>query len=99
MEVKVDHTFSQEEALAKMKSFLGKLKEEYGDKVDDIEEKWDGNAGNYSCKFQGMKLEGKIKVTDGNVVVNGKVPFFALPFSSVIESTIKGELDKVLKEK
>lgn len=97
MEVQVNHNYSEAEALEKMKTFLGKLKEEYSDKVDNINENWEGNSGSYSCNFSGMKLEGNIKVTDGKVVVNGKIPFFAMPFSSVIESTIKNEIDKVLK--
>ena len=44
-----------------------------------------------------MKLSGHIKVENGKVIVNGKVPFLLKPFESLIESTIKNEASKVLK--
>jgi len=97
MEVKINHNYSESEALEKMKKFLSKLKEEHQDKVGGIEENWNGNEGDYSCKFNGMKLAGHIKVENGQVVVNGKVPFLLKPFESLIEETIKNEANKVLK--
>ncbi|MBQ5404368.1 MAG: polyhydroxyalkanoic acid system family protein [Bacteroidales bacterium] len=97
MEVQIDHKYSESEALEKMKSFLTKLKTEHQDKVGGIQENWQGNEGDYSCTFNGMKLSGHIKVENGKVTVNGKVPFLLKPFESLIESTIKNEASKVLK--
>ncbi|MCQ2973665.1 MAG: polyhydroxyalkanoic acid system family protein [Bacteroidales bacterium] len=97
MEVKVDHKYSKEEALVKMKSFFEELKKQHGDKVSDLSEKWVDNSGDYACKFNGMQLNGHIDVLDNQVVFNGKIPFFATPFKSLIESTIRSEVEKVLK--
>jgi ABC-type uncharacterized transport system ATPase subunit len=44
-----------------------------------------------------MTLSGHIQVTDGKVIVNGKVPFLLKPFESLIENTIRNEANKVLK--
>jgi hypothetical protein len=97
MEITIDHKYSEAEALTKMKSFLTKLKEEHQDKVGGIKENWNGNEGDYSCNFNGMTLSGHIQVTDGKVIVNGKVPFLLKPFESLIENTIRNEANKVLK--
>ncbi|MBQ3656437.1 MAG: polyhydroxyalkanoic acid system family protein [Bacteroidales bacterium] len=97
MEITINHKYSQAEALEKMKTFLTKLKTEHQDKVGGIQENWNGNEGDYSCSFNGMNLAGHIKVSDGKVIVNGKVPFLLKPFESLIENTIRNEANKVLK--
>ena len=96
MEIKIDHKYSESEALEKMKTFLTKLKAEHQDKVGGIEENWNGNEGDYACNFNGMKLAGHIQVLDGKVVVNGKVPWLLKPFESLIENTNRNEANKVL---
>ncbi len=96
MEVTVNHTKNKEEALTLMKNFLSQLKAEHGDKVSDLTENWDGNSGDYSCKFNGITLNGHIDINDDNVKVSGKLPFFAMPFKSTIENLIKQSVEQTL---
>ncbi len=96
MEVKVDHQFTQEVALAKMRHFFEQMKQEHGDKVTDLKEEWNGNSGDYQCKFSGMQLSGHIDVNEHDVTLEGKIPFFAMPFKSVIESTIRTAVTNAL---
>ena len=96
MEVKVDHQYSQDIALEKMKHFFEQMKREHGDKVTDLKEDWNGASGDYSCKFNGMALNGHIDVNEHDVTLIGKLPFFAMPFKSVIESTIRTAVTNAL---
>ena len=75
MEVKVDHQFTQDVALAKMRHFFEQMKQEHGDKVTDLKEEWNGNSGDYQCKFSGMQLSGHIDVNEHDVTLEGKIPF------------------------
>ena len=97
MRVKVKHTHSKEVALEKAKKFLTKLKEENGARVSNLKETWNGDTGQYSCTFNGMKFAAKIIVKDDEVIVDGKVPFFALPLSGMIENAIRDNMMKALK--
>lgn len=97
MIVTVKHNHSKEEATERAKKFLQKLKEENGSRVDNLQENWNGSIGNYSCTFNGMKFAAKIVVKDDEVVVDGKVPFFALPFKGVIENAIRDSMLKAMK--
>lgn len=97
MEVKVNHSKGQEVAFAKAQNMMKQLQAEYGDKVQNLKEEWSGNSGKYSCTFNGLKLEGTIVVNDKDVVVKGSLPFFALPFKSVVEDAIRTNVEKALK--
>ncbi|MBQ3619474.1 MAG: polyhydroxyalkanoic acid system family protein [Bacteroidales bacterium] len=96
MEVKVDHQYSQDVALEKMKHFFEQMKREHGDKVSDLKEEWNGNSGDYACKFNGMSLNGHIDVNEHDITLNGKLPLFAMPFKGVIESTIRAAVQNAL---
>lgn len=97
MQVKVNHKHGKEKATELAKNFLTKLKAQYGDNVTDLHENWNGSNGSYSCNFNGLNLSAQITVNDDEVVVDGKVPFFALPFSGMIENAIKDSMEKAMK--
>ena len=44
-----------------------------------------------------MKFAAKIDVKDDEVIVDGKVPFFALPLKGVIENAIRDSMVKAMK--
>lgn len=98
MEVKVNHKLAQQEAYQKAQRMMSELKAEYGDQVQNLKEEWDGKNGKYSCNFKGMKFSGTIEVTDSNVIVKGKVPFFALPFTGMIEDAVRKNVEKALRK-
>lgn len=97
MEVIVNHAHGQEIALERAKNMMNKLLEKYGPQVKNLQENWNGNTGTYSCSYNGMSLSGSIQVNDNNVVVNGKLPFFALPLSVMVENAIRSNVENALK--
>lgn len=97
MKVTVKHKYSKEEATERAKKFMTKLKEENGSRVDNLKETWKESTGDYSCTFNGMKFAAHIVVKDDEVIVDGKIPIFALPFKKVIENAIRDSMEKAMK--
>lgn len=97
MKIEISHSHAKEIALDKMKNMFGDFKRQTGDKVQNITEEWIENKGNFSCQFNNIQLKGQIEVTDNKVILIGSLPMFALPFSSMIESIVKNEVEKTLR--
>jgi len=97
MKVTVAHKLTPLEAKARISQLVFALKKQYKDKITDISENWNGDKNDFSFKMQGMKIAGNILVTGKNITVNGKLPFMAMPFKSMIESTIKEKASELLR--
>ena len=97
IKVKVKHSLPQNTALERIKKIFDKLKEDFSDKISDTQEKWNGNSADFSFKIMGLLMKGIIQVNDNEVVLDGKIPFTALPFKGLIESKIREEAENLLK--
>ncbi len=96
MNVELNHSLKQDEALKRIKGLLNKLKNDYGSMVSELSERWNDNVAEFSFKAMGMMVEGTILVTDSVVGLDAKIPLAALPFKSTIEQKIKDEAEKLL---
>ena len=96
VKVVVDHALNQKDAKERIKKLFDKLKEDFQDKITDVNEVWNENHSDFSFKIMGLTMKGKLSVSDSNVSLNGQIPFTALPFKKVIENTIKQEAIKLL---
>jgi hypothetical protein len=96
--VVVDHSLEKSLAKERVKKIFDKLKEDFQDKISDVNETWNENHADFSFKIMGLLMKGRLLVSDLNVVLDGKIPFAALPFKKVIENTIRNEAEKLLKE-
>jgi hypothetical protein len=94
--VQIEYSISQVIALERVKGLLNKLRDEYGNMISDLKEKWDGNVGTFSFRAMGMSVEGEIHVEPGLVIFDGKIPITALAFKGTIEKTIIAEANKLL---
>ncbi len=97
MKVTVNHKLTSAEAKDRISKLVFALKKQYKDKITNISESWNGYKNDFSFRMQGMKIVGNILVTENNVTVNGKLPFMAMPFKSMIESTIKEKASELLQ--
>lgn len=97
--VKVSHSLAQEEALKRIKKIFDKLKDDFKDKISDVQENWKGNSSDFSFKIMGLLMKGKLMVSASDVVLNGSIPFAALPFKGLIESKIREEAENLLIQK
>jgi len=92
----VPHRLGKEEALTRIQSILVKAKEQYGDRITDLQESWTADGGTFSFKAMGFKISGSMKVTDTDVEIVGDYPFAALPFKGTIETTLRERAERLL---
>ena len=92
----VPHGLSQEEATERVKRFLERIREKYGEQVSDLQEEWGENRGSFSFKTYGFNVKGNLLVEQEQVKVEGDLPFAAMMFKGRIESTIKENLERLL---
>lgn len=89
MTVVVPHQLTQDEALARIKGMIERLKGRHGDQMDDLQEHWNGYVGTFSGKSRGMQLSGTISVRPHDIEVVGQLPLLASAFKGQIEQRIR----------
>jgi hypothetical protein len=99
IELNIPHSLTKDEALTRIQTFLPQLKEQHSDKIKDLQEKWNGNTGEFSFKVSGFKVSGTLQVGEDFVLINGELPFAALLFKGQIEDTIRAKAMELLGEK
>lgn len=95
-QVKTSHSLGREAAVERLKHFADKVAAHYKDQVSRLESKWNDNTLNFSLSVYGFSFSGAIVVSDNDAVLNGNMPFAALPFRGRIESGFADELKKAL---
>ena len=92
----ISHKLSQDEALRRIKTLLGEVKNQFADKVSELCEEWNGNTGNFSFSAMGFFVSGILTVKTSEVELSGTLPFAASFFKGKIESTIRERAEKLL---
>ena len=94
--VTVAHTLGKEEALSRLTGILSQAKEQYGDRITDLQENWTENGGTFSFKAMNFKISGSLDVSDTNVEIMGDYPWAAKPFQGTIEATLRERAERLL---
>jgi hypothetical protein len=92
----VSHRLSQDEASRRIRSVVAQGKTQYSDRIDDLREKWNGYVGAFKISAQNQQVSGTVTVNPSDVMVEITLPFRALVFTSMIESTMRSEETKIL---
>lgn len=92
----ISHKLSEDEALKRIKGLLGEVRREYGDKITDLSEQWDGNKGFFSFSAMGFSISGSLIVRSSHIELFGKLPFAASFFKGRIETTIRERANALL---
>lgn len=98
VKVVVDHSLNRDDAKERIKKIFDKLKKDFQDKITDVNEIWNENHSDFSFKIMGLLIKGRLSVGYSNVILDGQIPFAALPFKKLIENTIRQEAIKLLSE-
>jgi hypothetical protein len=98
MNITVPHELGKDEALGRIKNLLGDMKQQYGDKVSDVQEHWVDDGGSFSMKAMGFKLSGTLKVTNNEMILDGDIPWAAKPFQGTVEATIRERAERLLSK-
>lgn len=96
MKVSVPHTLGQEEAIARLKTFLEKVKAKYGGQISNLQENWGAESGDFSFSAMGFKTSGKVNIAQDKVEIDGSLPMMAMMFKGKIEDTIREQLEREL---
>ena len=96
MTVTIPHQLPPAEAEARVKNLLEKVKAQFGDKIDNLEETWEGNTGNFKLSMSGQAASGTIRLLPAAVQVDIVLPFLATFFKGKIKSVIETEGAKIL---
>lgn len=94
--ISTPHSLGAEEAKTRLQNYFAEIKEQYKDRISNLEEKWDGNRLEYSFSTYGFNIKGDMTVEPSEVKVVGNLPFAAMMFKGQIEQTVKSELEKKL---
>jgi hypothetical protein len=92
----VAHQLGQEQATARLKSFLEQVRIKYQDFVSDLQGNWTDNILTFSLKTYGFTIDGTLTVSDTSARLTGNIPFAAMAFRGKIEQSIAGELRREL---
>jgi putative polyhydroxyalkanoate system protein len=97
MKVTVEHNTTKDIARAKIEQRLHSLLGQFGHKADELEHEWYGDTLNFKGKAKGLKVEGTVEITNAEVIIDGKLPFIAMPFESRIKEAVQKEADQMFR--
>ncbi len=95
--VSVPHSLSPSEASDRIRQ-QSEAARSSTPEVSNVEEKWDENGNLYfSFSAMGFTIKGEMLSQSEEVLVNGEIPFAALPFRGMIEQQIAKRIGDALQ--
>ncbi len=96
-QTRFEHQQTREAVSQKLRKFSEIITRDLPTGVSDVSESWnDDGSMNFEFKAMGMPLAGTMIVGADHVLVEGKMPFAALPFRGAIESQIREKFEIAL---
>jgi hypothetical protein len=95
--IEVKHKLTEAEALKRIKKLLKEVKDEYGGKISNLKEKWQGTEGTFSFQVLKYPISGTLNVTGKNVELEGDIPWSLGLFKGKIEKIIKERAEDLLR--
>ena len=89
MHVVIKHPLSRAEAINRVKKALVEARVRAQGHVNDLEDRWEGDALHFSFNLQGKKIDGSLEVRDQEFELNAKLPLLWRMFEGKIEKMIE----------
>ncbi len=83
----IKHNLDQSEAIQRVKESC-----EWAHSFSDLHEVWTDNVMEFNTSIQGVKVSGKVEVTEDSLKFIGNVPLIAVPFKSWIPNILQNAL-------
>ncbi len=98
MRINYQHKLPHEEAYGRINTLLARLQEQYSDKISNPQTRWnqDHTQMDFSVEIMGFKTNGQVYLRNGQITLDGKLPFLARMLTGRIESMIKKQLEGLL---
>jgi hypothetical protein len=94
--VSVSHRLSQDEALRRIQAAVAQAKSQHSDKITDLQEVWNGYDGAFEISAQNQQVSATVAVNPSDVTVQTTLPFLAMVFKPMIETSMRNELMRIL---
>lgn len=94
--VTVPHALGTAEAKARIQGAIADAKTRYADRVSDLQERWEGDRGEFSARAMGFNVSGNLIVRPDTVEITGDLPLAAAMFKGQIEAMIREQAAKLL---
>lgn len=92
----IPHALGKEEATSRLKSFVERARERFGDQVSAMDGSWTDSVLSFSITAMGLTIKGTMAVDESAAKVNGQLPLAAMPFRGKIEKSIAAEVEQEL---
>jgi hypothetical protein len=89
LNMNIPHQLTQDEALKRIQSHFGEMKNDFGDKISNLQEEWKEYTGTFSFSFMGFSVSGTMSVNPSEVKLSGSLPLAATLLKGKLESTIR----------
>jgi hypothetical protein len=100
LRINIPHTFkSKEDAIKRTKDLVQQIKVDYGEKISNLEENWNGNTATFSFTIRGYTIAGTAVVTQSGIDLEGDLPWALSFFKGKIEKTVKERAQEFLNKK
>ncbi len=96
LSVGVPHSLGLEEATRRLKAEFNKVRDQFGDRVSDLEEQWNGNELRFGFTTYGVRVRGTVTTGESDVRIAANLPLVALPLKGKIEQRVRQELGRIL---
>jgi hypothetical protein len=98
MRIDYQHNLTQEEAYRRINALLTDLPKPYADKISNLKTSWNPSHTlmDYSVEIMGFSTQGELTLKNGQISLEGKLPFAARLFRGEIEKMVKTQLDDLL---
>lgn len=97
MKVTVPHTLPTGEAKNRIQKLVGELQKQYAGMLKNVQEKWTGDAAEFSFEMMGFTVSGNFFVEPSQIRLEGKLPMAALPFKGRVEDAIRVKATELLR--
>ncbi len=97
MRLAIPHHITRAAARLRLDARLMELLGQFGDRAEEVSHEWRGDTMHFRGKASGLKVEGTIEVTDSEIILESKLPFFAKPFESRIRQSVELEAEKMFR--
>src|SRR5665213_1920811 len=96
IQLSVAHNLGQEEAQRRAVKLISETREQFGGKVTDLDESWNGNIETFSFRALGFAVSGKMEVQPASLEIEINLPMAAMLFKSRVENEILTHAKSVL---
>ncbi len=96
LSITVPHNLGTEEALRRLRERYDAVKARYGQELEGLEGRWEGDTLHCRLETHGLTIQGTVTAEPQYVHVNANLPLAAMMFKGVVTKRVRDELEKIL---